>query len=140
MRIRHAAAAIVAALQSYNFDSFRVAPEAPACEYLCNMRNQHAAAATAAAFPSQDLYNSLEGSEAIASEYLCNMSDLHVAVATTAALGRIFTFIPVWEDVSESASLFFAWTWLSGIVVLCAVEVHEEIWEKFLRISWARGR
>ena len=64
--------------------SFRVAPEAPACEYLCNMRDHHAAAATAA------------------------------------ALGGISTFIPVWEDVLESASLVFAWTWLSGIVVLCA--------------------
>ena len=70
---RHAAAAIVAAFQINNFDSFRVAPEAPACEYLCNVRNQHAAAATAAAFQSHDLYNSLEASEANASECLCNM-------------------------------------------------------------------
>ena len=55
MRIRYAAAAIVAAFQIHNFDSFRVAPEAPACEYLCNVRKQHAAAATAAAFLSHDL-------------------------------------------------------------------------------------
>ena len=74
MRIRHTAAAFVAAFQSYNFDTIRVAP---ACEYLCNVR------------------------------------DLHV-------WGGISTFIPVWEDVFESASLDFAWTWLSGIVVLCA--------------------
>ena len=80
MTIRPAAAAILAAFQSYNFDSFRVAPEAPACEYLCNMRDQHAAAATAA------------------------------------ALGETFTFIPVREDVSESAALF---SWLSGIVLFC---------------------
>ena len=49
MRLRHAAAAFVAAFQIHNFDCFRVAPEAPACEYLCNVKDLHAAAATAAA-------------------------------------------------------------------------------------------
>ena len=75
---------------------------------------------------------------------LCNMSDLHAAAATAAALGRISTFIPVWEDVSESASLFFAWTWLSelsySVLEFGIFLVHEEILEKFLRILWARGR
>ena len=83
------------------------------------MKNQHAAAASAAAFLCHDLHNSLEASEPNVSEYLCNRRDLHAQAATAAASGRISTFIPVWEDVSEFASLDFAWTWLSGIVVLC---------------------
>ena len=95
MRMGHAAAANAAAFQSSNMNTVQVAPEAPACEYLCNVRKQHAAAASAAAILCHDLNNSLVTSEAFASEYLCNVIELHAAAASAAALRETFNFISV---------------------------------------------
>ena len=115
MRIRHAAAAIVAA--DLQLRLFLVSTGSTSVRVTLQREEPAHSSCNAAAFLCHDLYNSLEASEANASEYLCNIGDLHAAAATAA---RISTFIPVWEDVSESASLVFAWIWLSGIVVLCA--------------------